>query len=164
MFRAPRKSTAGETDPATPADLRRRAIAHLARREYSRAELAARLARNGGDAAEVADVVAVLAEQGLLSDQRFAESLVRTRAQRYGSTRIAGELRSRGVAADDSGLMVSLRESDAERASALWQRKYGTPAGDIAGRAKQMRFLEARGFPPDVIRKVVPPVATRGRP
>lgn len=164
MFRPARKSPTGDADPVTPADLRRRAIAHLARREHSRAELAARLTRNGGDATEVDAVVAALAEEGLLSDQRFAESLARSRSQRYGSTRIAGELRSRGVATGDTDLLEILRESDAERAKALWQRKYGIPADDIAGRSKQMRFLQARGFPSDVIRRVVPPVASRERP
>jgi regulatory protein len=55
-----------------------------------------------------------------------------------------------------------LRETELERARAIWQRKYGDRAAapaDPAERARQMRFLIARGFSADVVRRVVRSVA-----
>ena len=41
------------------------------------------------------------------------------------------------------------------RALAVWAKRFGAIAPDAAGRAKQMRFLAARGFGADVIRRVL---------
>ena len=41
------------------------------------------------------------------------------------------------------------------RAQAVWQRKFGQPAPDAAGRARQMRFLLGRGFSAAVVRRAV---------
>jgi regulatory protein len=51
--------------------------------------------------------------------------------------------------------MSSLKGSELERAREIWRKKFEGPAPDAAGRAKQMRFLAARGFGGEVIRRVV---------
>ncbi|MGH8858455.1 MAG: recombination regulator RecX, partial [Polaromonas sp.] len=48
-----------------------------------------------------------------------------------------------------------LKLSELERAREVWRKKFDGPAADAAGRARQMRFLAARGFGGDVIRRVV---------
>jgi regulatory protein len=152
-----RAAPAADTvEPLSDADIRRRAVAHLARREHSRTELAARLEHSGADRATVRSVLDALAGAGLLSDQRFAESLLRARQPRYGSARVAGELRARGVDPAAAGLLDQLRAGDAESAAAIWRRKFGVAPDGPVERARQMRFLQARGFPLDVIRRVVP--------
>lgn len=45
--------------------------------------------------------------------------------------------------------------TELERARVLWERKFGAPAPDAAGRARQVRFLLARGFASDTVRRVV---------
>ena len=147
--------------PETPAEwpryLRAKAVGWLARREHSSAELAAKLGRLTPDDALVEVVLADLRSHDLLSDTRFAESLVRSRSARYGSARVAGELRAKGVPVEQSrGLIDGLKVDDLARARALWERKFGAAAVNSAARAKQMRFLQARGFPSEVIRRVVP--------
>jgi regulatory protein len=52
-------------------------------------------------------------------------------------------------------VVSSARETDLEAARAVWLRKFGAPPRDAAERGKQMRFLAGRGFPADVVRKVV---------
>ena len=51
--------------------------------------------------------------------------------------------------------MQRLKATEVERAREVWRKKFGSPAADPAGRAKQMRFLAARGFGADAIRRVV---------
>ena len=48
-----------------------------------------------------------------------------------------------------------LRATELERARAVWQKKFGAPAADTAARARQARFLAARGFAADVVRRVL---------
>jgi len=146
-----------QAPPLTIAQLRARAIALLARRDHSRAELERKLARHSPDAGRIAQVLDQLQTEKLLSDQRFAEGVVRVRSARYGSLRVAQDLRARGVTGEMASSLVSgLKAGEAERARDIWQRKFGGPPQDGAERARQMRFLQARGFAPDVIRRVVP--------
>ena len=102
---------------------------------------------------------ALEAEQ-LLSDQRFAAGVARVRGARFGSQRVANELRQKGVGAEVAGLVADLKAGDLDLAHAVWARKFGAAPLDAAERARQMRFLQTRGFPGDVIRKVVPKAGT----
>jgi regulatory protein len=71
----------------------------LSRRAWTRAELSARLRRRGAPPEVAAEVVADLTARGDLDDARFARQWVETRSARgYGPTRLAAELRARGVA------------------------------------------------------------------
>ncbi|HEY4373416.1 MAG TPA: recombination regulator RecX [Burkholderiales bacterium] len=139
------------------AQLRMRGIALLARREHSRAELQNKLKRYSEDAALITQVLDQLQAEKLLSDARFAESVARVRGARFGSARVAQDLRAKGVSGEVAGRLVSeLKATDAERAQAAWEKRFGDAPADAAERAKQMRFLQSRGFSPEVIRRVVP--------
>jgi len=147
---------------SSPGEVRSKAIALLARREHSRMELHRKLLRAGCDGEIVGPVLDALESQKLLSDQRFAEGLARVRGVRYGSRRVADDLRRTGVGAEAAALVHGLQASDDERAREVWTRKFGAAPADAAARAKQMRFLLARGFPTDVIYRVVPRPARGG--
>jgi regulatory protein len=142
--------------PVAAVDMRAKSLALLARREHSRAEMRRKLARAGGDADTIEIVLDALEREKLLSDQRFAEGVARVRGARYGSRRVADDLRRTGVGPEAGALIDSLKASDSERALAIWTRKFGVAPADASARAKQMRFLLARGFPTDVIYRVVP--------
>jgi regulatory protein len=103
---------------------------------------------------QVDDVLAWLQDKGYSSEQRFVESRVHVREGRYGNLRIRQELAQHGVALD-ADTTARLKDSELARAHEVWLRKFGAPAADAAGRAKQMRFLSSRGFSPEVIRRVV---------
>jgi regulatory protein len=135
--------------------LRERALALLARREHSRAELARKLAPHDEDG-ETETLLADLEHAGLLSDSRYAEALAHSRAGRHGSLRLKADLRGKGVAEVDSAEALAVaRAQDLTLARAVWARKFGQQATNAAERARQMRFLAGRGFPLDVIRRVV---------
>ncbi|WP_186063527.1 recombination regulator RecX [Burkholderia gladioli] len=136
--------------------LKGRALGYLSRREYSRSELARKLAPyvEEGDAPEA--LLDALEREGWLSDARFTESLVHRRASRLGTARILGELKRHAV---DSELVESvseqLRETEFGRAQAVWRKKFGSLPGTPAERAKQARFLAARGFTSATIVKLL---------
>lgn len=136
--------------------LRARALRHLARRDHSRVELAQKLAAHG-TAAEIEEVLDRVAELGLLSDRRFAEAWVRSKAARFGATRLRGELLRRGVDRElvDAALETECLESELDRARAVLRGRFAAPPADAREWARQARFLQTRGFAVDLIRKLL---------
>lgn len=136
--------------------LRGRALQALARRELSRAELHAKLLPH---VAETDDAVALLDDlekRGWLSDTRALDHTVRIRSTRFGTQRIAHELRQKGISEElISAAIPQLKEGELDAARAVWQRKFATPAQDQKEKAKQVRFLQSRGFSMEVIFKVM---------
>ncbi len=142
-----------------PPTILQRAIALLARREHSRAELARKLARyqmDGQDAGGVEAVLDQLEAKGMLSNERFAAALTRSRGERFGAARVRRELREHAIDPDLVRKATEpLKRTELERARAVWRRKFGCLAEDDKGRARQLRFLAARGFSADVILHIV---------
>lgn len=147
----------------SPAQLRARALACLAQREHSRLELRRKLLASWKRAAERAQeepaegadeavdaVLDSLSAQGLLSEPRYIESRLRTRAPRLGARRLAAELAQHGLAPEGE-VWTQVLASEEERAAALLERRFGTaPAPDARELARQVRFLVSRGFPGDL--------------
>jgi len=141
-----------------PRTLKQRAVALLARREYSRAELAARLAASTGAVrSEIEPVLDELERAGYLSDARFAGALVRQKAAGYAKRAIAHALREKGVAAPAAkeALAALANEDELARAVALWQRRFGRAPVDEREKARQIRFLLSRGYAPGIALRVV---------
>lgn len=136
--------------------LKGRALAYLSRREYSRAELSRKLMPFADDADALEALLDSLVREGWLSDARFAESVIHRRAARLGATRIVGELR-RHAMGDTliEEVNAQLRETELSRARAVWQKKYGQLPETPAERARQARFLAARGFSMTIIGKIL---------
>ena len=104
----------------------------------------------------VAHALDELAAHGFLSEARVAESVLAGAGQRFGVRRLKQVMQSKGLSPDLVAATVQqARGTELERALQVWQRKFGSLAEDAAGRARQMRFLAARGFEGDVIRRVV---------
>jgi regulatory protein len=170
--------------PRQRLSLKARALQWLAQREHSRGELrrkllrvaraeqAARLAASAAQPTEptpgleavsagcadpeqcVERLLDWLQQHRYLSEARFVESRVQARAARYGNLRIRQELAQHGLSPDEQ-MLRQLRDSELERARAVWQRKFGHPPADAHDRARQMRFLAQRGFSSDVVRRVL---------
>lgn len=133
--------------------LKARALRYLSMREHSRAELARKLARYAEAADDIELLLDFLEAQDWLSQARFSEALVTRRAARYGNTRILSELQSHGIAGDAlAEIKTELAADEVARACAVWHKKFGTVAAYAAERARQMRFLQQRGFSHRAIR------------
>ena len=146
---SPRKSDSGRS-------LRARALAALARREYSRRELETKLKAIAEDPTVIPELLDDFERRGWLSEARVVEQVMATRRRRFGERRITQELRQKGISdAAIEDARDKLKVNEFESARAVWQRKFKTPPSNANERAKQMRFLQGRGFGLDVIRQVV---------
>ena len=136
--------------------LKARAIGILSRRENSRLELQRKLAAHASDPDELEQLLNDLERENWLSNERFAHSLVNRRASRQGASRIVQELRQHGLADEDiAGLNQQLRDTEVERARAVWEKKFGFPPAEPKDYARQFRFLASRGFSPECLRRIL---------
>ena len=136
--------------------LRARALGLLAQREYSRLELARRLLQYTEDPDEIPPLIEDFVERGWLSEKRVVEQVVATRRKRFGSQKITQELRDKGLSDEAiAGARATLKEGDLEAAREVWRRKLPEPPLNANDKARQMRFLQGRGFSLETIRKVI---------
>lgn len=144
--------------------LEARAMQYLARREHSRAELAAKLQpylqlEDEFDQLQPFDLNELLDDlvrRGYLSDDRAAAQLLHCKRQRFGTQRLVHELRQKGIGEElIAEALPALKESELEAARTVWQRKFGVPPADAKDKARQVRFMQSRGFGFDVIFKLL---------
>ena len=141
-----------------PVEARKRAMDYLARREHGRAELLAKLERAGFDPDIAKDVVAELVADGLQSDERFVEAFVRSRiGQGKGPVRIRAELREHGIGDGliEDGLVAAGQNWSALARSVRLKKFSGSEPADFKAKARQMRFLQSRGFESDHIQRAL---------
>ena len=153
--------------PSTPSSgksgfvlsLKGRALRLLSAREQSRAELERKLAQHEEVPGQLAAVLDELEAKDFISQTRVVESVINRRQAKLGASRIKGELQRKGLDADKvAEAMDGLKATELERAREVWRKKFDsrTDAGTTpADRARQMRFLAARGFGAEAIRRVV---------
>jgi regulatory protein len=133
-----------------------KAIALLAQREHSRYELQNKLVFRGYDEIVIAQVMDQLNQAGLQSDQRFVESYVQMKIGRgYGPIRIQQELHDRGI--DDDLIekyLVTNVEIWPQLVATVRVKRFGVELPeDFKERARQMRFLQYRGFTTEQIKQ-----------
>ena len=144
-----RKPDKAEDHFQKPLEARKKAMDYLARREYGRRELQQKLGTAGFDANVSVDAVSQLVADGLQNDRRFTEAFARSRFnQGKGPTRIRGDLGQRGVSSSlVDEVLDDMSVNWFELALEVREKKYG-PAipADFKEKARQMRFLQYRGF------------------
>jgi len=149
------------TEPSAnndPVEARKKAMDYLARREHSCAELCRKMETFGFDSEVALDAVEQLQKDGLQSDRRFVEAFVQSRvSQGKGPTRIRADLLQRGIR--DSMIQEAVAEFGQDwfaLARQTRQKKYGVDEPvEFNEKARQMRFLQYRGFEPEQIQAAV---------
>jgi regulatory protein len=143
-----------------PKQARKKAMDYLARREYGQRELEQKLIAAGFESVTVAATVDKLTGEGLQDDRRFIENFVHSRInQGKGPIRVRQELGERGL---NAGMIEEVLEDVAEDWCALARlvrdKKFGPELPrDFKEKARQMRFLQYRGFDSDHIQAAVSP-------
>jgi regulatory protein len=144
-----------------PRSLKARAVAALARREYSRAELRAKLIAGGAAPQETDVALDEVAALGYLSDARYAQAEVSRKAGTRSRRAIAESLKARGVATDvaDAALATAAVD-DRDVMVTLWRRRFGAAPITERDKARQVRFLQSRGFALSAILRLLrdPPI------
>ena len=138
--------------------VRKKAMDLLMRREHAVAELQKKLNARDYDAGIVAEVVEQLANEGLVSDDRFTEAFVRYRRNSgYGPRRIQSELRERGVSEKIQSTYLDSGDPQwFEQAAQVQSKRFGDGLPeDFKERARRARFLQYRGFTGEQIREVL---------
>lgn len=141
----------------TPVSIRRAAMNLLARREHGHVELARKLRLRGADAEMIEVELQRLTDDGLLSEQRYLESYIRSRANEgRGPMRIREELTQRGLARElvEYALAEAVNDWQAQMED-LWRRRFSGRVVDLKDKAKQSRFLAQRGYAVDDIRRLL---------
>ena len=136
--------------------LKGRALRLLSMREHSRSELERKLAGHAEGPEQLRKILDELQARDFISDERFVESVLNRRAPKLGAGRIRQELQGKGLDSELVGKALhGLRETELTRAREVWKRKFGALPRDAAERSKQARFLAARGFGGEMIRRVL---------
>lgn len=133
-----------------PAKTRKKAMDFLARREHSRLELYQKLKQRQFEPDVINSELSKLLDEGLQSDERFAEAFLRSRIDKgKGPNIILSELLQRGV--DEllvSNVLESISEGQwCEVAYETMNKKLGNESElDYDKQLKLMKFLNNRGF------------------
>jgi regulatory protein len=144
------------------AELRARALRLLARREHSRAELRRKLEPHVEEGVDLEALLDDFTKRGWLSEERFVEQTVRAKARKFGPVKIAHHLREKGIG--EEGIAAALAQAKAGEAGALeaaWRSRFGRLPEDAADKARQVRFLQGRGFALESIMKLLRSLADR---
>ena len=136
--------------------LKGRALKLLAQREHSRLELQRKLAAHVEEGDDLPAILDELEERGFISEQRVVASVIHSKASRFGTARLVQELRSKGL--DDEAVREAgeqLRDTELQRATDLWRKRFGAPPADLKEKARQLRFMASRGFSSAVASRVL---------
>jgi regulatory protein len=136
--------------------LKGRALRLLSQREHSRAELERKLKKYEEEPGTLAQALDELAAKDFISEARVVQSVLHQRAARLGAARVRQELLHKGIAPEAVAEAVAgLQGNEFERALEVWKRRFGELPQEATERARQVRFLMARGFAGAVVAKVL---------
>jgi regulatory protein len=139
-----------------PLSLKARALGLLARREHSREELRRKLSPRVEEGDDLEALLDELARKGWLSEARFVEQTVRAKSRKFGPLKIAQHLREKGIGDEAIADAIAAAETGQdETLAAVWRSRFGQPPRDAAEKARQVRFLQARGFPLESILRLL---------
>lgn len=131
-----------------------KAVDLLSRREHSIKELKHKLALKEFPLDEIELVIVYLLKENYLSNERFAEAVIRQRVNKgYGWRFIENELKQKGV--DSTTIEQAKLDSSTDwyklAENVYCKRFTDSQIKDHKERAKRMRYLQYRGFSTDEI-------------
>jgi regulatory protein len=131
----------------------------VGQRERTVAELREILAARNVDQETADEVVEELRRAGMLDDARFARRYAadKRELEQWGSRRIAGELRRRGIDADHVAAAVAERGhvDEIDTALLLLSKRLPGPFRDDRERDRAWRLLVRRGYEPELAYEAV---------
>ena len=131
----------------------------MGKREYSYAELGQKLKTYLEEDEDFEVITAILEDfktHGWLSDARFTEQIVHARSHKFGASKIANELREKGVSAElIESAIEQVKDNELDNAKEIWRKKFKKSPDSRDEWARQARFLQSRGFGFDIIKKVL---------
>lgn len=137
-------------------ELKVKAIYFLSRREYTYLELSSKLTKYTTDQTLIKQLLDELVKRNYLSNQRYIEVYLNAKSKRYGVLKLKANLISKlSDYSEAEFALKQLNEQQFKFAYDIWDRKFGVNPHTKKEYAKQVRFLQNRGFTADVIKKIV---------
>lgn len=128
-----------------------KALDILSRREHSVAQLKSKIRKFQDDAKQIEDLVNKLIDMNLLSDKRFAESLIKSKSEiGYGPNYIEQLLQKNSISKNDYDL-YSLNIDWHAICKNVAEKKIGNKKLNYEDKQKILRFLSYRGFSYEII-------------
>ncbi len=122
----------------------------LGRREYSIVELGNRIRQKWPQAEDVGNLVGQLAEENLVSDQRYAEAYMRSRVQRHqGPLKIRAAMRGKGVPDSIVAAAMEVEAGSWLDLARKWLQRQHPGQLSFKDKQKYYRRLVSRGFTHD---------------
>jgi len=132
------------------------AIRLVARREHTRLELTKKLIVRGFERGDVDTLLNDFEEKGWLDERRYIDIFLRAKRCRYGSLKLIRELEVRGISRDlIEEIRPGIQSGELDAAQGVWQKRFGVQPKNSTELAKQIRFMQSRGFEQEVIKSVV---------
>jgi len=132
------------------------AIRLVARREHTRLELTKKLIVRGFERGDVDTLLNYFEEKGWLDERRYIDIFLRAKRCRYGSLKLIRELEVRGISRDlIEEVRPGIQSGELDAAQGVWQKRFGVQPKNSTELAKQIRFMQSRGFEQEVIKSVV---------
>jgi len=140
--------------------LKKRALYYLGKRDYSRAELRKKILVYSETLEITKDnlelVLDELEKKEWLSDIRFSEQFVLTKKRKFGTRKIAHELKLRGVEElIINRVLKDIKDDEFFLAKQIWEKKFNQIPITINEKAKQIRFMQSRGIEVSIIHKIL---------
>lgn len=136
--------------------LRSKALYFLAKREYSVSELSQKLTKYTENLANIKLIIDEMLANRFLNEERFAENFTHSKSKKYGSLKVRyllqNKLSNKELIND---VLQEAKDNDLELAKRLWERRFGCVADNIKDKAKQVRFLQSRGIPMNIVIQVI---------
>ena len=128
----------------------------VARREHTRLELTKKLIVRGFGRGDVDTLLNDFEEKGWLDERRYIDIFLRAKRCRYGSLKLIRELEVRGISRDlIEEVRPGIQSGELDAAQGVWQKRFGVQPKNSTELAKQIRFMQSRGFEQEVIKSVV---------
>ena len=128
----------------------------VARREHTRLELTKKLVVRGFDPDDVDTLLNDFEEKGWLDERRYIDIFLRVKRCRYGIQKLIRELEVRGISRDlIDEFRPRIQSGELNAARGVWQKRFGVQPRNSTELAKQIRFMQSRGFEQEVIKSVV---------
>ncbi|EKD72002.1 MAG: hypothetical protein ACD_46C00037G0001 [uncultured bacterium] len=133
------------------------ALEMLTRRDYSQKELALKLQAKGYHEEDITSVLTELTQAGYINEARMTENYIHWRRMKgHGPEKIFMELQARGISEAMIAELLNISDNAwFAEARKVWQKQFKNQLpSDFKTKAKQMRFLQYRGFTREQIESV----------
>lgn len=137
--------------------LRAKAISFLSRREYSYKELFQKLRKYSDDNAEITLVLDSLTQNGYLSEERYLESYINSKAKKYGALKLKSHLYHLVDQDKVNEAFNNAHINEVTIIENIWQKRFANSELNFKSYAKQFRHFTNKGFSYSCIKQALKP-------